>query len=311
MDRSRWRKPGFWIAVWLAPVLLAGCAESPQVGISASSTTPVNVASVRLEPSPGNGAPTDVGIIFGTVTDEELIPLDGATVDLRGLARVFTDASGGFRFESVPVGRQVVEAQASGHLGAVKAVEVAAHEPVAVSFHLRAVVVEEARIVLLQHTSLITAAVYGELSQYIPGACSDNCTWWFTMPELKPSHAVFEVTGGHSTPHPRGWDGLIVTVRGYANNQTTNFRILRVCEGHVTQNPNAACLRLPLRFPVNGSAFDNQDDARFIVTERIRIDYLCEETWFCLDDRYDTWVSFFYDYEGKEIPPDYSARPGG
>jgi hypothetical protein len=217
------------------------------------------------------------------------------------------DAEGGFMISAVPPGVYVVEAQAAGHVGQSTKVEVRPEEESVTRFILSPLAVIEPHVVVRHRATIIH---YGgtpasALFILVPYglACSDNCTWW---ERLVPGteRVLLEVTGKHSMSNPRGNDGLHVIVRAYEAT-TSDFRYLHTCRG----GPLDPCLHLPKRIEF-GPEDLNTANSRVAVVDRLRIEFWCEDGWVCLDDRYDSWLSFFVDWTGREIPPEYTATGG-
>ena len=309
---------GKTLAVGLLAVLLAvsGCLQGPGPGNAMpSAAEPREAGSTRVASASDPDLAPALGSIEGRVTDDEFRPLPNATLHLRNLdVALSPDAQGAYSFLDVPVGRHVVEVQAAGHAGASKAVTVEQDASVRADFALTPLAVEEPHVTVLQHTTLIHWSVYGLF--YVTAAvpnCSDNCSWWFPLGDPAPDQLLFQVTGRHSTANPRGWDGLRLGAIGYplGSDKIADAHRLFDCLGTVDTNPNHPCLRLPLRVVVNNTVLTSQDHGgRDPRPQRVNVLPQCEDSWWCLEERYDTYVSFFYDW-GEEIPPDYTALPGG
>lgn len=294
-------------------VLLAGCAGGIQSDFAEQEPQGTPVGSTSVATPSDEEAAAQVGSIAGHVTDEELRPLPDAVVRLPDLgASLNVDEAGAFEFLDMPAGRHVLEAQAPEHTGEARRVVVEAGEAIDVTFALASLPVDEAWVHTETHAVQVTGPGHFTrmMSRFVPLSCNANCTWWVSLPETKPVFAQFEFLGQHSVANPRGWDGLRVQVHGFAENSTSNARVLRLCGGEMTSDPNRECLRLPVIFSFEKSDLD-ESDPNSVVPERFRLLIDCEDAWVCLDDRYEGWVSLFYGYEREKIPPDYSAVPDG
>jgi hypothetical protein len=158
-------------ALLLGTLLLAGCLSAPggvQTFTASQSTAPVG--SVTVAQSDDAQA---TGSIEGRVFDEELRPLEGATVALsqKGVS-VTTGADGSFAFTRVPVGSYVLEAFAQGHESSAKPIKVEGQVPTSAQFVLATLPVAGPYVSLTirnGHMSCNVAAVYFHLSNSCGG----------------------------------------------------------------------------------------------------------------------------------------------
>src|SRR5262245_51483879 len=116
-------------------VFVAGCAGgAAPASNTPSATRPVGTSVV------GTNESADQGNIEGTVTNDELSPLEGASVSIAKLgATVTTDAAGGFAFHGVPVGDHNVIASALGYEDLGRRVTVKSGETTKVGIVLRSI----------------------------------------------------------------------------------------------------------------------------------------------------------------------------
>lgn len=302
------RMPAVAACILAAVVVLAGCAEPEEpFGILAGSS--VAPASTKIQP-PTGGLESETGTIRGVVTSDELVPISNATIHATGLGvGLLTSSEGTFEITGVPPGKHVVEAQAPGYVGQSNKVEVKPGEDSMTRFMLRLLAITEPRVVVLPRSTLIHYGAPGQnfVQAFTPGSCSDNCTWWVPVPS-DVDHVVLEVAGKHAVPHPMGWDGLYVDVKGYPANGT-DFRTLFFCSGGPYLGLRADCHRLPMNLHFPPTKLHDQNETVADVA-RLKIPFSCEPSWVCVEERYEAFASLFYDWEG-EIPPDYSAQPGG
>lgn len=293
----------------LLGALLSGCIGGTGGDVVTNEPPQTPVGSTTVARTTAGTTATATGSIVGTVTDEELRPIADATVSLTELqVRIVTGSDGAFEFLSVPEGRHVVEAQAPGHVGQSLRLEVSSGDRVQASFLLSKLEVHEPRVEVVQHSVLIKYNAGPTSYLTSVGQCEPAC-WWYTQPLEDPDHVIVEIFGEHSVPHPRGWDGLLTQVRAYPADNTT-FQIVRICPGGPTGDMNHPCVRLPIRYDFNATEID-EGWPRIGSIDRLGILFQCEQSWFCLDDGYEGWLSLFYDWEGREIPSEYSANPDG
>jgi hypothetical protein len=112
-----------------AAILLSGCAGS-NPSAQLQSSTPLT---------------DDAGAIDGTVTDETLAPIVGATVGLEGRPETAkTDAKGRFQLQGLATGTYVLRVAAAGFSGASRTVVVTAGETSVANFELVALPTIEA-----------------------------------------------------------------------------------------------------------------------------------------------------------------------
>lgn len=125
------------VVIFLA---LAGCVSSESASEAASA--PV---------APPAEIDDNSGGIEGTVTDDSILPLEGAEVALLDLdLSTTTDATGRFSFSRVPPGKYRLAAAKLGYESAARVVEVRLGEITAERFVLVALSIEEAYHVTLQ-----------------------------------------------------------------------------------------------------------------------------------------------------------------
>lgn len=270
-------------------------------GCSGSTPAPQEVASapVGTVSADDDATAAEVGAIEGVVTDDELAPIPNATVALAKLAiSVRTDPGGAFLFENVAPGSHVVLAQALGFDQGAKKVDVVAGETARVNFELEPVAIGEPYINLRKQTTIITGYYLEHGVLDIVCNCSNSFTQWTQKVTKGVGQLVIEVDGRHSVPNALMDDALITYI------STNTGKSLDTCHEITIGSPPENRCTLPVIWRHNDTE---------LLGDVAGIDYwyICEAEWFCLDDRYETYTSLFYNFLESDVPPDYSARPKG
>lgn len=284
-----------------ALLLLAfsGCANPGD--IQASPFTVASgpaVGSVSVTPSTDAVTAEEFATIRGVVTNDEMVPLPGAAVTVRTIdAHLLTDSDGRFEFTGVPPGRYVLEVQAVGHLPQAKPINPQAAEEISVAFVLAPLPVDEPYLEVFPFTQFMELQAANGLMK---SACANNCTWFIPMP-VTPDHVFFEAYGRHSISNPARPDGLEISAH---KNGLGDGGYIWNCNW--SASPTNTCLQLPVKFAANRSKLMSVDPVD-VPPQRLSVFYKCDPYWFCLDERIETWVTFFHRYDA--IPDGYSARP--
>lgn len=238
--------------------------------------------------SPGSGLP--VGVLVGTVTDDEQVPLANATLTLPELGpELYTDASGSYRFEKVPVGRHRIVASKAGYENQVREVVVGEDATIEASFSLAKLPDQRSRRSPFPHDSLHIASesiVTALVNSTGATPTCQSCTWVVRGEEV-PTFLLIEIFGAHTVKNP---DGDKETYRLFANT-TSEEKLLY--EGLDE--------RLPVRKLLNATQING--------TKTFWIQLLCETAWVCAQEARETWITLFYDTDRDEIASDYTARP--
>ncbi len=255
------------------------------------------------EGGPGDAEPAQSGNVSGQVVDDEVRPIAGAIVTLSGVqAQVRTTEDGLFEFQNVPAGRHVITVEAVGYSSESKAVDVRTDQRVDIVFELEALPVFEPHITSLPHTFIIHAGVFGTSLAGGNTTSCESCEW---IPEIEPDPSVIlvEIQGQHTVEHPLKPDGLAVFIYKNGNSDAT----IRSC-GWVGADYDPPCLRLPIREMYNQTYLDSAEPDDEPLTE-IRFWQWCDPHWVCVEERYDEWLTLFYDTPESVVPQDYSAFP--
>lgn len=263
---------------------LAGCAAKDPGPAQASATSAPASATV------GDGAPEDTGVLRGLVVDDETVPIPGATVGLTKLdAEVKTDEQGRFEFLGVPLGKTDIVAAKLGYDSVSKRVDVVAGEPMEITLALQPLAVDEAYVEIQPHTAIhhfgatqwVTWAV--NLTGNVDQLCS-GCVW-FVRGDA-PDVMFIEFFGKHATSDPQG--------------DSETFWLFR------NHYDTAAQVGLHQVALPGGSVTYTQEQ----LGEKVKVwwaQILCDDSWFCLEEKRDMFVSLFHGYE--EVPEGYSVMP--
>lgn len=115
----------------LVAASLAGCGKAA----APEAADPIGEAALAFE--------GETGIVRGTISDTDGLPVPGALVGLQGLTQVAADATGAFRFLNVPVGEHTLLAAALGYESGERQVTVALDQEVVADIALERMVLEE------------------------------------------------------------------------------------------------------------------------------------------------------------------------
>lgn len=278
-------------------LVVAGCASAtPSSGPATSGPAQGSVVV------PPDDNATETGALEGKVADDESRPVPNAVVGIVELkVEVRTTADGLFKFENVPVGKYLLVANALGYESQTRTVEVAAGPNAAVVFLMKGIPVLVPRIVNLPHTFFIHLGVYGTSFAGGDTASCEKCEW---IPKIDkdPWHVILEIKGKHTVPYPTRPDGLAVFL--YKNANSAYFS---GCNWIGADN-NIPCIRLPMRREFNQTELLDAVPAEKPVTS-IRMWQWCDPFWFCVEERYDEWLTLFYQTPEADVPKDYTAWP--
>lgn len=268
-------------------LLLAGCAgqDAPPVLDSSDQGRHGELRPLR-----------ETGTIEGSVTDDEMRPLENATVVVRGMdAQMLTAADGSFRFPNVPVGRLVVAAAKGGYEGQAREIEVAEAEPTTVKFVLTLVASLKPYVEIFPHNALhhVGAFTYTNYVAYLAGqevVCS-GCTW--SVKTTHPPKAMLvEIFGKHTVSNPARRDSEYFRVINRNESLTSGFGggLLKDCS--VLDD----CY-LPLRLWLNETEIRNN---KWFLNQ-MGGDFF----WFQLEEKRETWTTLFHGY--GVIPASFTA----
>lgn len=152
-----------WLQGWLVVCLLmamplAGCTGGDEPG---------TVADVDQE--------GDVARLAGVVVTEELVPIEGAQVQVGDLAPVYSDASGAFEVGNVTPGAHRVVVQAIGFQGLAQTLEFLAGQVVEHQFTLSPVPVIEPYAEVLPFRGYMTCEVNAVVITYALSNSTPGC----------------------------------------------------------------------------------------------------------------------------------------
>lgn len=230
-----------------------------------------------------------MGTIEGTVTDEERVPIPNASVALVKLKlEVLADAQGRFRFENVPVGTHTVSAYRLGYDALAKHVEVRSGETAKLELVLEALAVAVGYFNSVPHNSVhIIGETYLTWAVNLTGAVStcEGCVWVDRTPK-PPSYIVFEIFGRHTVTNPQG--------------DAEHFWIFRdhYSTGQILLEQAAP--KLPVKATLNATQISK--------TKVFWTQLLCENLWFCFQEKRESWTTFFFDYREEDVPENFTAK---
>lgn len=267
----------------IVALLLAGAFAGCQ-GRAPAPTGDAKGTSI-LSQEPGRA----VGALAGSVLDDERLPLSNATITLPDLGpELYTDESGGYRFEKVPVGRHRIVASKAGYTNEAREVVVDEDDTVQATFTLVRLPDERSRRLSIPHDSLHIASesvATALLNSTGAAPACQSCTWVLRAEEV-PTFVLIEVFGSHTVANPQGDREYY---RVFAN-ATEDDQLLY----------DGVDERLPIRKLLNSTAING--------TKTFWLQLLCETAWVCAQETRETWVTFFYDTDRDEIASDFTGR---
>lgn len=177
-------------------LLLAGCAATPPPTTKETPTTTAPTATVSEE----------MGSIEGIVTNEESLPLQGASIGLQDSAiAAVTDAAGKFVFNDLAPGDYKVFASKLGFSSSARGVSVAAGEVAKVEMQLEAISLDNQPFYL---TIPFEGYMQCSISAFSPVNCNaegaageDKTSWIVDVDRTYPlKEAVVELTWVPTSP---------------------------------------------------------------------------------------------------------------
>ncbi|MBI2076814.1 MAG: carboxypeptidase regulatory-like domain-containing protein [Euryarchaeota archaeon] len=279
-------------------MIASGCTDAP--GSTASTTA-----------APTTTAEVDVGqgteCLAGYVTNEELTPLDQATVGLvEANASVTTGVDGAFEFCGLEPGKYTLQVGRLGYETLVRAVEVP-YGPSRLHVPLKALPVDEPYSLTIPksvHYTVGMSTIDTTTNRNVAGTPTCNpCTWSATAPTI-PDHFVWEAKWTRTIPPPAGPDTMYYILRsGPAFEKGTDIGSFgsipqpwRVDypQEKLLSNANVKAAAAKGEVPLAGSMFCTGSAAAGI--------------WPCVDQRIDMWLSFLYDYSEDDVG-NFTALP--
>jgi hypothetical protein len=271
---------GALVAALVLALVFAGC--SGDSGDAKESPSPTGGTG-----DGGAGEGEEKGVIKGLVMDDESAPIAAARVGILKLnLEIETDELGGFQFLNVPVGTYDLAADRLGYQGAGKKVTVKVGEASNVIFELKKLVIKEPLYYSYPHNALHhVGETYVTWAIGLTGnrVNCDGCAWTLVPPK-GPSHGLVEIQGRHTVPNPQG--------------DKEHYWIFNTGNGNGTLIAEAESL-LPFRLTFNNETMGQ--------TKNFWSELLCENFWFCVEERREVWITFFYEYD--EVPDDFTAFP--
>jgi hypothetical protein len=280
----------------VAALVSAGCAGAKS-GVHAAAATTAGVRDVAASTgggteSAGAAAPgSSAGAIHGTVTTDELIPLENATVALSDLhVDVRTSPDGRYEFRNVPIGAHTVAADRAGYGGRERRVEVKPDQGVGADFQLVALVVQEPFVQLLNHVAIhhVSSGYVDFGTVYYANATfetqCEKCRWLFNV-GARPDAMLIEIFGAKTVKNPAAKDSEFIYLYGNNSVETADF------------------IYYGTEYMPSKRGFTGGNVTRYT---QFNLMLLCDLTWICFEEKRDVWVSVFHD---AEIPVGYSARP--
>jgi hypothetical protein len=293
------RTAGFFAALLLVNVVLAGCSQAPsQPSGDAGDGKNRGVASISPE-----GDTNATGAIDGKVIDDEGRPVANAALTIIGFkVEVLSTSDGLFKFEKVPIGKHVVAVSAISYKPKTQGIQVAADATANMLITLEPLPILQPRHISLPHTFYIHFGAYG--TSFAGGNTSscEACEWTPKI-EADPDYVIIEIRGKHTVKYPTRPDGLAVFL--YKNSASGGY--IRYC-GWIGTDNNPECIRLPMRFEYNKTYLDSVAPVDKPTTA-IRFWQWCDPFWVCVEERYDEWFTLFYDMDEASIPKDFTAWP--
>ena len=139
-------------AVIALSILVAGCADTPALTTPGQGKGPISESELLDE---------ETGAIQGHVSTEELLPIAGALVALRGTEFTdVTDENGFFLLRSVPPGSHTLDVVALGYASTARLAKVDVGQVLNVELTLAAIAVAELGYVsVLQHSGFLECAM--------------------------------------------------------------------------------------------------------------------------------------------------------
>lgn len=149
---------GWQVALLLVAVPLAGCTGGGEPGATADV-----------------GQPGDVARLAGVVITEDLIPIEGAQVQVGDVPPVYSDAAGAFEVGNVTPGAHRVVVQAIGFQGRAQTLDFVAGQVVEHQFTLSPVPVIEPYSEVLPFRGYMTCEVNAVILTYFLGNSTPGC----------------------------------------------------------------------------------------------------------------------------------------
>lgn len=260
--------------------LLSGCADAAPKKASAESSRGTSVLT---------GTVGDVGTVRGVVLDTERRPIGNATVAFLTLKHeVITDELGRFRFENVPVGTHDVSAFRLGYDTVGKRIQVVAGEESEVNFELGEIAISVGYFHSLPHNALhIAGETYVNWAVNLTGVAPncEGCVWVDRVAKA-PKVMVIEIFGKHTVNNPRGDAEHFWMFRDH---YSTNQLLVELID-----RP------LPIKAVLNATRIEK--------TKVFWNQLLCENAWVCLQEKRETWITYFFDYREEDVPENFTAK---
>lgn len=196
-----------------------------------SSLAGILLVALALSGCLGGGHPNSVvdggavdGSIVGRVTDDELVPLAGAEVELRTVSfsplklSATTPGDGSFQFVRVQPGKMTLTAHKVGYVDQVLTTRVVAGEPVEVRFQLKPAPSAAYRFVSLNpfDGKYECSAEWGLGG----GSCDQEL-------QTLAGQSAFQTVNNHTLELPRGWSGLLIELVWNATQETSTLDGIR------------------------------------------------------------------------------------
>lgn len=261
-------------------VLLAGCVG----GADAPKAAVVQPPAGFVAAAAGDSGALEVGIVHGTVADEELVPLPNVTIAIVKLeVELRTGSAGEYEITHVPVGNHTILANRIVYEQQVRSVQVLAGEVSVVDFRLKALVLAVPFVETFPHVAFHHLG-NAEVDHYVHTLVNNTCEScrWVVRPFAPPQALLIEATGRHAVTNPTGPDAEYLYLFDNKRGDMLSFG------NH----------RLPVRLEFPKEALKGGQE--------FRIQAYCDLYWICYEERRDFWVSAFHE---QDIPKDYTAVP--
>jgi tetratricopeptide (TPR) repeat protein len=307
MSRS---KPPVAAALVLLLLVLAGCTSraSPGSNLVVPSS---NSGAGSINATTNDEYTGELGSLRGSVRDEEQKPIVNATVLLSAFkVEVLTTGNGSFQFRNVPVGKQIVEAHASGHKSASKATQVVVDAPASVDFVLPVLPVQIPHYLVQQKVSKIHQG-----GGYFGNQC-DGCNFVVEFP-VDPDFVLVEVEGKHANSNPGDADGISWSIRKVTGTGASRQNGSYLSQCSLTAGSDYAnykanydkCSQLPVHQVFDVAKLNNTAPGGHNA-RGVAVQLTCDATWYCLEESYTTYVTAFYYWTPDPIPQGYTGGEG-
>jgi hypothetical protein len=288
--------------------VLSGCAGED--GALNSSQGP---AGTVTDPAGGTYAPGDepaatagVGTVKGSVTDDNLLPLEGVRITLQSPSReTTTDASGKFDLGTMAAGTRRVTANLSGFDDVSRAFEVVADKEITIKLVMVQRPSGESFVKVDEHAGTVTYAVVSRTLVGLGGSSSGGTSHTFFMPDLPSA-----LTNAHSEVV---WEATTAADAGLSYSLYVT--------GASTKNLCRASGKAPVQTCTSNDNITKALQSGWICspgngTDACRLSWSVATAFFTntgvvdvglsLNQNFKVYVSMFY---GQEMPDGYKVRP--